>query len=109
MRIPALKHLNAPLDLDAAIKLPGGVPFPASAIVKFCITISLPCGPLRLRNVEFLVIDQPMDEILLGRPLLRCLGFDLDTPLEGIRTKMDNANVSSSMSESINTTNRGRA
>ena len=109
MRIPALKHLNAPLHLDAAIKLPGNVAFTASAIVKLCITISLPCGPLRLRNVEFLAIDQPMDEILLGRLLLRCLGFDLDTHLEGIRTKMDNADLSSLTSESINTADTGRA
>ena len=69
--------------------------FTASATVKLCITITLLCGPHRLRNVEILFIDQPMDEILLGRPLLRCLGFDLDTQLEGIRTNMGNADISS--------------
>ena len=84
VRIPAKKHLNAPLHLDAAIKLAGNVAFTASAIVKLRITISLPCGPLRLRNVELLVIDQPMDEILLGRPLLRCIGFNLDIHPDGI-------------------------
>ena len=109
MRIPALKHLNAPLHLDAAVKLPENVAFTASATVNLCIKISLPCGPLRLRNVEFLVIDQPMDEILLDGPLLRCLGFDLDTHLEGIRTKMENADISSLMSESINKADTGRA
>ena len=103
------KHLNEPLHLDAAIQLPGDVQFTASAFVKLCITISLPCGHLRLRNVDFLVSDQPMDDILLGLPLLRCLGFDQDTHLERIRPKMDNADISTLMSEAINTEDMGRA
>ena len=101
------KHLNEPLHLDAAIQLPGDVQFTASAFVKLCITISLPCGHLRLRNVDFLVSDQPMDDILLGLPLLRCLGFDLDTHLERIRPKKDSADISTLMSEAINTHDLG--
>jgi hypothetical protein len=41
------------------------------------LTASLHCGPLRLRSTEFLVVDDEMDEILLGRPLLKTLAFDM--------------------------------
>ena len=107
--LTVFKHLNRPLHLDAAIQLPGDVQFTASPIVKLCITISLPFGSLRLRNGEFLVIDQPLDEILLGCPLLRCLGFGLDTHLERICPKMENADISTLMSEALNTKDTARA
>ena len=107
IKVAVIKQFNEPLQLDAAIKLPGDVPFTTSSVVNLCITISLPCGPLRLRNVEFLVVDQQIDEILLGRPRLKCLGFDLDSHMQRIQTTMDNADISSLMSDSMKTNNAG--
>jgi hypothetical protein len=46
-------------------------------MVRMSIFISLPCGLLFQRQVEFLALDQGMDEVLLGRPLLAALEFDL--------------------------------
>ena len=94
------QKLNEPLKLSPAIKLPDGVPFTASASVKIDVRISLPCGPLRLRNVQFMVTDQDMEEILLGRPLLKCLGFDIH--LESVRQTFDNLDVSHAMATKIN-------
>ena len=95
-----VEQLAQPIRLSAAVQLPDQVSFSASARLKLSITLSLPCVPLRLRRVEFLVVDQDMDEILLGRPLLRCLGFDLGDHLEKFRDKIDNADVESLMNSS---------
>ena len=82
------------------MQLPEHVSFTASARAKLSITLSLPCEPLRLRPVEFLVVDQDMEETILGRSLLRCLGFDHGDDLEKVRDKMDNADVESLMNSS---------
>ena len=100
------QKLNEPLKLSPAIKLPDGVPFTESASVKIDVRISLPCGPLRLRNVQFMVTGQDMEEILLGRPLLKCLGFDLDIHLESVRQTFDNLDVSHAMATKINSDER---
>ena len=60
---------------------------------KFNITISLPCGPLRLRKVPFLVVEDKMDEVILGRPLLKSLGFDLDEHLEKVRRQLGSTSL----------------
>lgn len=39
--------------------------------------VVLPCRKLWLGKAEFWVIDQEMNEILLDRLLLKCIGFDL--------------------------------
>lgn len=96
-----IEQLSEPIHLSAALKLLDTVQFTASARVKLSIIISLPCGPLRPRLVEFLVVDQDMDELLLRRPLLRCLGFDLGNHLEKIRTEIDNAENDSLMLSSL--------
>lgn len=43
-----------------------------------CITINVPDThiPVRIRGVEFLVVDQNLDEILLGHPFLRDIGLE---------------------------------
>lgn len=41
------------------------------------IQVSLPCVMLSLRNVDFWVVEQDMNDVLLGRSLIICLGFDL--------------------------------
>lgn len=38
-----------------------------------------------------------MEEVLLGRPLLQCLGFDLERHLAQVRTFFENADVSQLM------------
>jgi predicted aspartyl protease len=59
-----------------------GAPVVANAEVIVDIKIQLPCGPLCLRRVPFVIIEAEMDEALLGRPLLEILGFCIDDHFE---------------------------
>lgn len=47
-----------------------------------------------MRKVEFLVMGPDMDEVLLGRPLLKCLGSNRETHLETVRQKNNDAEIS---------------
>ena len=59
----------------------------ATKMARVSVTLHLPEGPLRLRNVEFMVFKENMPEVLLSRPLLVSLGFDLDAHLARVRGK----------------------
>jgi hypothetical protein len=78
----------------------GDIEITADSTVRMIIVISLPCGPLRLRRVEFLVVDQEMDEVLLGRTLLAALGFDLTSHLEKVFDQVDDVDISSDVKAS---------
>lgn len=80
--------------------LPPSVKLSASANVILDLQIVLHCGKLWLRNTEFCVIDQEMTEILLGRPLFKCIGFDLDVFLELLVSSTNKIDVSESHSNS---------
>jgi hypothetical protein len=66
--------LDKPVYLGAAIV---GVSIKANSVMATHLTMYLNCGPLRLCSTEFLAVADEMDEVLLGRPLLKTLGFDL--------------------------------
>ncbi len=53
----------------------------ASRKARITTTIETSNDPLRLRNVECLVFKEEMTEVLLSRPLLQSIGFDLDKHL----------------------------
>lgn len=87
-------------------KLPEDVHFTSSGTVVFDIRISLPCGQLSIRNVKFWVIDQKMTEVLIGRPLLRHIGMDLEKLLtklckEGSEIDASSADVDESGGSTI--------
>lgn len=44
---------------------------------KFTSELKLSVGPLKLRNILWLVSERKMDEVLLGRPLMEELGLDV--------------------------------
>jgi hypothetical protein len=50
--------------------------------------------------VEFLFVDQEMDEVLLGRPLLAALGFGLTSRLEKVFYQVDAVDTSSDVGAS---------
>lgn len=69
----------------------------AKSKVKLNVTLNTESGPLILRNVEFLVMDQPMSEVLLSWPLLLSLGFNLEEHLRRIKShcsEVDMSNIS---------------
>ncbi len=74
----------------------GGQPktFSAKQQVRLSTTLCLPTGNLRLRNVEYLVFEEYMPEVLLSRPVLMSLGFNLDAHLANVRESYHNADFS---------------
>ena len=66
----------------------------AKSKARISTTLHLPSGPLRLRNLEYLVFDEPMDEVILSRPILQTTGFDLDKHLETVREKYHDTDFS---------------
>lgn len=51
-------------------------------------------SPLRLRNVEYFVLEEHMPEVLLSRPMLVSLSFDLDAHLARVRSQCDEVDFS---------------
>ena len=94
--------LQKPMQLQAAINLPDAAEFTVSSTILMDITLVLPCGNLILRNVSFWVVDQDMDEIILGRPLLRCIGFDLDKALTKLQQEVGEIDISERMCTACN-------
>lgn len=97
--------LDNPIHLQAAFDLPPNAKFTVSSTAKMDITVSLPCGNLILRNVLFWVVDQDMNEIILGRPLLQCIGFDLDKVLTKLQADEGEIDVAQRMADGCNEIN----
>ena len=81
--------------------MPRNIKIIASGKARLSIKLVLPCGPLRSRGVEFLIIDKEMDKILLRHHLLRCLGFDLESRLWKFKNNFDYAKVGATMTETL--------
>ena len=60
--------------------------YSASKKVSLMVTIILPRTqlPVRIRNVPFSVMDQELEETIIDRPFLKCIGFDLERHLERV-------------------------
>jgi hypothetical protein len=91
--------LVTPIAIDLAVQTPG-----QSIVVRqqaqLTVELHLPSGPIRLRNVRWLVADQSMENVLLGRPLLKELGLDTPSHLSANRQEyhdMDCAYVPSAV------------
>ena len=52
---------------------------------RISTTLKTNSGPLMLRNIEYLVFNHDMDEVLLSRPVLQSLGFNLEEHLSKVR------------------------
>ncbi len=65
------RKFKHPISLSTAVSDPS-INFTSSQSIVISITIVLPGSemPVRLRGVSFIVVNQHMDEILLGRPFL---------------------------------------
>lgn len=106
--VVSLEETTSPVKFSLAVKNTNKAQeeLVATNTLKLNIMIILPGSniPVRIRDVTFLVFDQEMDVVLLGRPLLRSLGFDLKKHLESVarlfdckcveELSMDNLNIS---------------
>lgn len=88
--------LKTPVKLNLAVDAGGESRFvTARQKSRISTTIETLEGSMRLRNVEYLVIPENMDEVLLSRPLLQSLRFNLDQQWLRIRLDFQNADCSS--------------
>lgn len=89
---PEWEHLNEPVvfELACSSKAETEDRFKANKKTTLSILIHLPGSnlPVRLRGVEFHVCDSPMKEVLLGRPFLKAIGFDLQAHLESVGSEV---------------------
>jgi hypothetical protein len=66
----------------------------ANSKARVSITLRTKAGDFRLRNVEFLVFAAPMPEVLIGRPVLLSMGFNLDHHLASVRSSFHDTDFS---------------
>lgn len=92
-----LKPMKKKMHLSTAIKSKpdANIEFTASSTVELGVTINLPGSnlPVRIRGVTFLVVDQDMSEVLLGRPFLKAIGFDLNYHLQQVGKFVDGKHI----------------
>ena len=98
---PEEKKLDQALFLEGATEK---VKMRATGMVRADVTLQLNCAPLRLRNTEWLILDDDMSEILLGRPLLKALGFDVDEHLEANHAVLNDQEFDTGLLDQINST-----
>lgn len=97
---PQETELVIPIDLEQATKSKAHTK--ARCMVKADVTFHLNCAPLRLRNTEWLVVEDDMSKILLGNPLLKALGFDLDAHLETNRDVLHDRAFDTNLLKDVN-------
>ena len=74
----------------------------ATGMIRADLMLQLNCAPLRLRNVEWLILEDNMSEILLGRPLLKAIGFDVDDHLESNHAVLDGKQFDTDLLSKVN-------
>lgn len=94
-----VESFDKPLALSSAINSTNAK-FSASAEGFFTITVFFPCGSLCLHKVEFLIVNQEMSKILLGRPLLKCRRNNLDSQIQRVQDTFNEADISQLMARS---------
>jgi len=93
--VPIL-HLAEPIVMDLAIEgSDDKLQATANKKARLSLTLELPEGPMRMRNVEFIVFQERMPEVLMSRPLLVSMGFDLDRHLATVREQFHDQDFSS--------------
>jgi hypothetical protein len=88
-----LRSLERPLEVSVAVQTPG-FNIQVTQQAPFTVKVQLPAGLLSLRNVHWLVAELAMDEVLLGRPLLKELGIDAPAHLAAVRDEFHNMDCS---------------
>lgn len=89
--------LEEPLQLEAAVKGTKDNPilFSASKTATLSLTIMLPGSniPVRIRGVKFYIVDQEMGEVLIGRPFLKAIGFNLNDHLSEVSSYVNGRDI----------------
>jgi hypothetical protein len=59
----------------------------ATEMLMSAVTITTPSGPLCMRGVRQIIVEEDMDHPLIGRPVLEEMGFVASQHLDTIRDK----------------------
>lgn len=91
----SFETFSEPMKLKGAFETDETISYSASRSTKLPITIILPGSniPVRIRGIEFLITDQDMEEVLLGRPFLKSIGFDLTKHLVTVRDDVHDKDI----------------
>jgi hypothetical protein len=88
-----VRSLPTPVKLELEVQGPG-----RSTIVRrqaqLSIELYIPAGPLRIRNTQWLICEDSMDEVLLGRPVLHTLGINAEAHLMSARDSLQDFDCS---------------
>ena len=97
-----LEPFKKPIELHGAFKT-DKVKFTASGKAQLTFAIYLPGTniPVRVHGVSFIIVDYNMDEILLGRPFLKAIGFDLNDHLQRVHNLIHEKNIDEINTEQI--------
>ena len=91
----ATKHLETPTEVQLALCDPENPQvYISRKKARLSITLDLPIGPFRLRNVEFHVFKEELPQVILSRPLLQSIGFDLTKHLHLVRNSFHDMDFS---------------
>jgi hypothetical protein len=66
----------------------------ATEMLKSAVTITAPSGPLCMRGVQQIIVEEDMDHPLIGRPVLNEMGFVTSQHLDSVRDKLHLHNFS---------------
>ena len=90
-----VRKFDKPLKLAGAFNSDDGTTVFSSCSVILTITVYIPVSniPVRVRGVEFFVVDESMDKFLLGRPFLPSIWFNLECHLVRVRDDIHNKHV----------------
>jgi hypothetical protein len=70
-----VRSLKTPVRIELALQGPSRT-CEVRQQAQLTVDLHLVAGPLRLRRCNWLIVEQGMDEVLIGRPLLEALGFN---------------------------------
>jgi hypothetical protein len=59
----------------------------AMEMLMSAVTIITPSGPLYMREVRQIIVEEDMDQLLIGRPVLDEMGFVASQHLDSVRDK----------------------
>lgn len=96
------QFLKKPLQLVGSFKTDKDT-FSASAKFKLTMTTYLPSAnvPVLVRDVEFVIVDEEMDLMLLGRPFLKAIGFHLKDHLLRVHSVLHYNNLAKIYKEQL--------
>jgi RNase H-like domain found in reverse transcriptase/Reverse transcriptase (RNA-dependent DNA polymerase)/Integrase core domain/Integrase zinc binding domain len=89
-----IRSLQKPVQIQLALHGPGCTA-QVTQQAQLTMDLLLVAGPLRLRRCNWLIVEQEMDEVLIGRPLLEALGLNACEHLASVRDEYQNLDCSS--------------